>query len=205
MKQELGEVHLALITCRGPVWRSECVPPHLLGTLYKSYRAIHFCFLLQNFGYFIPSHSLSRNLLCYHPQECLAWRIPCTEESDGLQSMGSQGVRHDWATNTFTGMSPALVLGSRKPSLSRGHCPGDSLHLAHGPCTFCMDFLPLLGRMLLHTRDQTLLRLTAWVPGFWYSSPGPYSAMHTVGFPLWFVYEKYLQSCIRVCSLFWFF
>ena len=25
----------------------------------------------------------------------LAWRIPCTEEPDGLQSMGSQRVRHN--------------------------------------------------------------------------------------------------------------
>ena len=25
----------------------------------------------------------------------LAWKIPWTEEPDGLQSMGSQGVRHD--------------------------------------------------------------------------------------------------------------
>ena len=24
-----------------------------------------------------------------------AWRIPCTEDSDGLQSMGSQRIRHD--------------------------------------------------------------------------------------------------------------
>ena len=29
-----------------------------------------------------------------------AWRIPWTEEPDGLQSMGSQRVGHDWATNT---------------------------------------------------------------------------------------------------------
>ena len=29
-----------------------------------------------------------------------AWRIPCTEETYGLQSMGSQRVGHDWATNT---------------------------------------------------------------------------------------------------------
>ena len=28
----------------------------------------------------------------------LAWRIPWTEESGGLQSMGSQRVRHDRAT-----------------------------------------------------------------------------------------------------------
>ena len=30
----------------------------------------------------------------------LAWRIPWTEEHGGLQSMGSQRVRHDWVTNT---------------------------------------------------------------------------------------------------------
>ena len=32
----------------------------------------------------------------------LAWRIPWTEETGGLHSMGSHRVRHDWATNTFT-------------------------------------------------------------------------------------------------------
>ena len=30
----------------------------------------------------------------------LAWRMPWTEELDGLQSMGSQSVRHDWMINT---------------------------------------------------------------------------------------------------------
>ena len=38
------------------------------------------------------------------------WRIPWTEESVGLQSMGSQRVRHDWATNTHTGFQPLLSL-----------------------------------------------------------------------------------------------
>ena len=32
----------------------------------------------------------------------LAWRIPWTEKSGGLQSMGSQRVGHNWATNTHT-------------------------------------------------------------------------------------------------------
>ena len=32
----------------------------------------------------------------------VAWRIPWTEESDGLQVMGSQRVGHNWVTNTFT-------------------------------------------------------------------------------------------------------
>ena len=35
----------------------------------------------------------------------LAWRIPWTEEPGGLQSMGSQRVRHDWATNTYVTFS----------------------------------------------------------------------------------------------------
>ena len=30
----------------------------------------------------------------------LAWRIPWMEESGGPQSTGSQGVGHDWATDT---------------------------------------------------------------------------------------------------------
>ena len=32
----------------------------------------------------------------------LAWRIPWTGETGGLQSMGSERVQHDWATFTFT-------------------------------------------------------------------------------------------------------
>ena len=32
----------------------------------------------------------------------LAWRIPWTEEPGGLQSMGSQRVGYDWATDTLT-------------------------------------------------------------------------------------------------------
>ena len=32
----------------------------------------------------------------------LAWEIPWTEEPGGLQSMGWQRLRHDWATSPFT-------------------------------------------------------------------------------------------------------
>ena len=31
----------------------------------------------------------------------LAWKISWTEEPGGLQSMGSQRVGHNWATNTY--------------------------------------------------------------------------------------------------------
>ena len=39
-----------------------------------------------------------RGIMATH-SSTLAWRIPCTEEPGGLQSMGSHRV--NWATNTF--------------------------------------------------------------------------------------------------------
>ena len=36
------------------------------------------------------------------PLQCFAWRILWIEKPVGLQFMGSQRVRHDWATNTHT-------------------------------------------------------------------------------------------------------
>ena len=38
------------------------------------------------------------------------WRIPWTEEPGGLQSMGSQRVRHNWVANIFT-FIPVTLLG----------------------------------------------------------------------------------------------
>ena len=40
----------------------------------------------------------------------LAWRIPWTEEPGGLQSIGSQRVRQDLATKTFTSLTQSLPL-----------------------------------------------------------------------------------------------
>ena len=45
----------------------------------------------------------------------LAWEIPWTEEPGRLQPMGSQKVRHDWATNTLA--SICNILG---PKLNSG-------------------------------------------------------------------------------------
>ena len=42
----------------------------------------------------------------------LAWRIPWTEEPNGLLSMGSQTVRLDWAINTFTFFPLPHLLGN---------------------------------------------------------------------------------------------
>ena len=56
----------------------------------------------------------------------LAWRIPWTGEPGGLQSIGSQRVRHDWATNTsiftfhtyITKAFPNILIGFSVISLS---------------------------------------------------------------------------------------
>ena len=40
--------------------------------------------------------SLEKEMATY--SSILAWEIPWTEESGGLQSRGSQRVRHDWVT-----------------------------------------------------------------------------------------------------------
>ena len=51
----------------------------------------------------------------------LAWRIPWTEEPGGLQSTGSQRVRHDWVTSLY---KPILLIQGQNikhiclPSLS---------------------------------------------------------------------------------------
>ena len=46
----------------------------------------------------------------------LTWRIPWTEEPDGLYSMGSQRVRRDWVTNTHAKQN---IYFSSVQSLSR--------------------------------------------------------------------------------------
>ena len=42
--------------------------------------------------------NLMEKAMATHPST-LAWKIPWTEEPGRLQSMGSQGVGHDWATS----------------------------------------------------------------------------------------------------------
>ena len=53
----------------------------------------------------------------------LAWWIPWTEESGGLQSMGSQRVRHDWvARPTHSAMTGVLIRkGEMGGDMRRGH------------------------------------------------------------------------------------
>ena len=44
----------------------------------------------------------------------LAWRLPWTEEPGRLQSMGSQRVRHDWATTLYTSLQISYLESTLK-------------------------------------------------------------------------------------------
>ena len=57
----------------------------------------------------------------------LAWEIPWTEEPGGLQSMGSQRVRHDWAhtLRESQGVPWTLFPAASEPRLVDGH-PGQN-------------------------------------------------------------------------------
>ena len=62
----------------------------------------------------------------------LAWRIPRTEEAGGLQSMGSQRVGHDWASDTTT--DAAVGAEGLSPTLGRG--PGAGPRVQPCRCSF---------------------------------------------------------------------
>ena len=48
----------------------------------------------------VLKYPLEKRMATY--SSILAWRIPRTEEPDGIQSMGSQRIGHDLVTNTCT-------------------------------------------------------------------------------------------------------
>ena len=81
----------------------------------------------------------------------LAWRIPWTEESGGLWSMGSQRVRQDWQTNAL-GASLAVLFYSAFPwlltSLSTTSCVRWQ-HMFLPVLTDCSSLWPILNWVLL--------------------------------------------------------
>ena len=49
----------------------------------------------------------------------LTWKIPWTEESRGLQSVGSQRVRHDWAHNSIKSYPGKMTPSDRSTRVKR--------------------------------------------------------------------------------------
>ena len=52
----------------------------------------------------------------------LAWKIPRTEEPDGLWSIGFQRVRHDWVTNTLLVHILICMMKSQNPEAKKDIC-----------------------------------------------------------------------------------
>ena len=78
-----------------------------------------------------------------------AWRIPWTEEPGGIQSMGSQRVRHDWSDFECTHalITKASLIGPNHPWLAhcepRGFCRGDEAHsIAPKETSLCFLIIP---------------------------------------------------------------
>ena len=87
----------------------------------------------------------------------LAWKIPWTEEPGGLQSMGSQRVRHDWETSLslsscllrFPSFNPPFTNSLSLLRSLTEHCilhPGGSLPFLPQPCSLSV-FFPLHGTL----------------------------------------------------------
>ena len=110
----------------------------------------------------------------------LAWEIPWTEEPGGLQSMGSQRVRHDWATKQQQQPKANIdwvLLGVRHCAAYFGsHIPWNLLSNTEptgrlGPAYFCSvqkSSKDNLGVRAPFQPDQDLLRacVPSTDPGF---------------------------------------
>ena len=79
----------------------------------------------------------------------LAWRIPWSEEPGGLQSMGSQRIRHDWATNFHVRNSLCLQQAIIDTFISGG-CVTYSMKRWAMPCRATQ-----YGRVMVERSDKT--------------------------------------------------
>ena len=74
----------------------------------------------------------------------LAWKIPRTEEPGGLQSMGSQRVRPNWAANTYMPLVNCILFHSTgSPVQNIGVIPRDTaaiLRIPDGSCAKSKDW-----------------------------------------------------------------
>ena len=63
---------------------------------------------LSDFTFTFHFHALEKEMATH--SSVLAWRIPGTGESDGLPSMGSHRVRHDWSELAAAAAAPKKAL-----------------------------------------------------------------------------------------------
>ena len=91
----------------------------------------------------------------------LAWRIPWTEEPGGLQPMGLQRVRHDWATNThkqYFAIRTWTILRRAWGRMDTSICMAESL--CYSPAittTLLINYTPIQDKRLKKNLDHPIL------------------------------------------------
>ena len=92
----------------------------------------------------------------------IAWKIPRTEEPGGLQSTGSQGVGHDWATSLCSAFTFRLYSPWNSPGQNAGV---GSLSLLQGivPTQGSNLGLPHCRQILYHLSHKESPRILEWV------------------------------------------
>ena len=88
----------------------------------------------------------------------LAWRIPWTEEPRGLQSTGSQRVRHHWVTEHTQGELQAQ--SDTYPSTSRNKISGKQHMRTRRPQGLSSTFTPPPWPNVLHTHSSRTERFS---------------------------------------------
>ena len=84
-----------------------------------------------------------------------AWRIPWMEEPGGLQSLGSQRVGHNWATNTFTFHYLESKLGHPIVAENFRETQQTKMDVLNCRIVFCNVLPSLLNFYPSYTKDQT--------------------------------------------------
>ena len=136
----------------------------------------------------------------------LAWRNSWTEEPGGLKSMGSQRVRHDWATNSFFLAKGALnpmpvTYGNSQVNSSSWKC-FCCFHVSNHERNHLPPVHPLLMEECEHTEPCCTLCMQDWTawraerskPGTWQLSP-----VRVSGLRMWTMWSTSGPRWLNLC------
>ena len=86
-----------------------------------------------------------------------AWKIPWTEEPGGLQSMGSQRVKHNWAAERTAHSKHLLITDTTFLAMKQ-------IHMDHMKVLECLSRVPLKGPFQgSHYKTLWVLVCAQWV------------------------------------------
>ena len=130
-----------------------------------------------------PEDPLEKDMATH--SSILPWRVPWTEEPCGLQSIGSQRVRHDWSdwapmnlyyllqSKQFCPLIPSMKVIKENPAMSRtGWNRLDSLEKRQSRMSFCSRHRsPTVSQSLLTADTGWSFCIYSSGTGVWGSHP----------------------------------